>query len=131
MRATTADRAPLLLPLLTAVLAWAAWLGWDGERDVAPDGTVSGPYEGWQVLGLVLTVGAAVCWSAHRGRARAAVAGSTAGLTGAAWADWSGEGDGLFVVGVALVAAGALAAGGPLAAATGALTRRRRRRRRP
>ncbi|GAA2096139.1 hypothetical protein GCM10009759_25090 [Kitasatospora saccharophila] len=124
MRAETAHRAPLLLPLLTAVLAWAAWLGWDGERDVAPDGTVSGPYQVWQVLGLVLTVGAAVCWSAHRGRPLAAVAGSTAGLTGAAGVDWAGDGDGLFVVGAALVAVGALVVGGLLAAATGALTRR-------
>ena len=119
-----ADRAPLLLPLLTAALAWAAWLGWDGEKDVAPDGTVSGPYQVWQVLGLVATVGAAVCWSAYRGRARAGVEGSTAGLVGAAWVDWSQEGDGLVGVGVVLVAVGALAVGRLLAAATTALVRR-------
>ncbi|GLW71246.1 hypothetical protein Kpho02_35450 [Kitasatospora phosalacinea] len=123
-RATTADRASLLLPLLTAVPAWAAWLGWDGEKDVAPDGTVSGPYQVWQVLGLVVTVGAAVCWSAYRGRTLAAVAGSTVGLAGAAWVDWSRDGDGLFAVGVALVAVGALVVSGLLAAATTALTRR-------
>ncbi|MFD7729877.1 hypothetical protein ACFV6F_05775 [Kitasatospora phosalacinea] len=124
MRAKTADRASLLLPLLTAVLAWAAWLGWDGQKDIAPDGTESGPYEVWQVLGLVVTVGAAVCWSAYRGRPRAAVAGSTAGLAGAAWADWSREGDGLFVVGVALIVLGTLAVSALLAAATTALARR-------
>ncbi|WP_106970278.1 hypothetical protein [Kitasatospora phosalacinea] len=114
-----------VLPLLTALLAWAAWLGWDGEKDVLPDGTVSGPYEAWQVLGLVVTVGAAVCRSAHRGEVSAAVAGSAAGLAAAAWVDWSGEGDGLYVVGVATVLVGTLAVSGALAGATAALARRR------
>ncbi|RKE19598.1 hypothetical protein [Streptomyces sp. TLI_171] len=123
MRRTFAERAPLFVPLLVSALAWACWLGWDQHKDVLPDGSESGPYQAWQVLGLVLTAAAAVCWSASRGPVRDAVAGTTAGLAGAAWLDWSG-GDGLYVIGVAMVAVGAMTTSAVLAAAVSALARR-------
>ncbi|MFJ1753148.1 hypothetical protein [Kitasatospora sp. NPDC088134] len=125
MRTTLAHRAPLLVPLLASALAWALWLGWDQRKDVHPDGSETGPYQPWQVVGLVLTAAAAVCWSAYRGRALPAAAGAAAGLAGAAWIDWSGEGDGLYVIGVAMTALGTLAAAGTLAAPVAALGRRR------
>lgn len=92
-----------------AVAAWAAWLGWDQHRDVHPDGSTTGPYEAWQVIGLGLTLLAPVCWAAFRDRAVGAVIGTTAGLTVAAAYDWSDDASGLFVIGVGLVAMGTLA----------------------
>ncbi|MEU1621190.1 hypothetical protein ACFZAU_18715 [Streptomyces sp. NPDC008238] len=112
MRPSTANPASRLLPfLLLAVAAsadWAAWLGWDRHRDVRPDGTVTGPYEAWQVAGLVLTLLVLVCWAASRGLVTAAVLGTTLGLTVAAFVDWSDDSSGLFVVGVGMVLAGSL-----------------------
>ncbi|WP_372350392.1 hypothetical protein [Streptomyces sp. KL116D] len=108
-------RAELTVLAVLAVLAasaWAAWLGWDQHRDVHPDGSETGPYETWQVLGLALTLLAPVCWAAARDHVRAAVLGTTAGLTAAAFYDWSDDASGLFVVGVGLVMVGGLAATG-------------------
>ncbi|MEU9605747.1 hypothetical protein [Streptomyces sp. NPDC048057] len=95
-----------------AVAAWAVWLGWDQQRDQHPDGSTTGPYEAWQVIGLVLTVLAPVYWAAARGYVPAAVLGTTAGLAGAAFYDWSDDASGLFVIGVGLIALGTLAATG-------------------
>ncbi|MFJ9814598.1 hypothetical protein ACIRU3_04870 [Streptomyces sp. NPDC101151] len=97
---------PVLAGLSLAV--WAAWLGWDQHRDVQPDGTTTGPYEAWQVIGLVLTLLAPVCWAASRRHVAGAVLGTTAGLTVAAYYDWSDDSSGLFMVGVGLVMMGSL-----------------------
>ncbi|MFI2202889.1 hypothetical protein ACH47Z_19335 [Streptomyces sp. NPDC020192] len=97
-----------VLPALAASAAWAVWLGWDQHRDVHPDGTTTGPYQAWQVAGLVLTLLATVCWAAWRHHAVGAVLGTTAGLTVAAYADWSDDSSGLFVIGVGLVMLGSL-----------------------
>ncbi|WP_089100273.1 hypothetical protein [Streptomyces hyaluromycini] len=93
-----------------SVAAWAAWLGWDQQYDVRPDGSTSGPYAVWQVVGLVLTLLVPVCWAAARGHSAAAVGGTTAGLTLAACVDWADDASGLFVVGVVLVMAGTFVA---------------------
>lgn len=95
---------------LVAAAAWAAWLGWDQQYDVQPDGTSTGPYEAWQVAGLVLTLLAAVCLAAYRRHVVAAVLGTTAGLTIAAGRDWSDDSSGLFVIGVGLIMIGSLVA---------------------
>ncbi|MEU0738686.1 hypothetical protein [Streptomyces sp. NPDC006134] len=102
----------LMSALVTAVVAsamWAAWLGWDQQRDVHPDGSSTGPYEPWQVIGLVLTLLPPVCWAAYRRHFVGAVLGPTAGLTAAAFYDWSDDGSGLFVIGVGLVMVGTFA----------------------
>ncbi|MET9252963.1 hypothetical protein ACGFZL_00090 [Streptomyces sp. NPDC048182] len=101
----------LSIPALAVVSAalWAAWLGWDQHRDTHPDGSETGPYAGWQVAGLVLTLLAAVAWTAYRHHFVAAVLGTSAGLTAAAFADWSDDSSGLFAIGVGLVALGSLA----------------------
>ncbi|CAM5519726.1 hypothetical protein SAVIM338S_03918 [Streptomyces avidinii] len=97
-----------------AMAAWAAWLGWDQHRDVHPDGSTTGPYAAWQVIGLVLTLAVPVYWAASRRHPVAAVFGTSAGLAAAAAYDWSDDSSGLFVIGVALVMTGGLAATGLL-----------------
>ncbi|MER7759218.1 hypothetical protein [Streptomyces sp. NPDC097619] len=109
---------------LVAALAWAGWLGWDGERDVHPDGSVSGPYEVWQVLGLVLTLLVPVCGAVFRRYAIAAVFGTAVGLASAAAYDWSDDASGLYMLGAGLVLYGSLAVTGVLAAVLAALMRR-------
>ncbi|MFE0351447.1 hypothetical protein [Streptomyces griseoluteus] len=106
----------LLHAVVSAVL-WAAWLGWDQHRDVHPDGSTTGPYQPWQVIGLVLTLLVPVCWGALRGDARSVVVGTSAGLTFAAFYDWSDDATGLFGVGVTLVLLGSLAATSTVTAA--------------
>ncbi|MFD9004180.1 hypothetical protein ACFV0T_25010 [Streptomyces sp. NPDC059582] len=105
-------RQMISIPVLAgvALAIWAAWLGWDQRRDVHPDGSTTGPYEAWQVAGLVLTLLASVCWAASRRYVVGAVFGTTVGLTAAAWADWSDDASGLSAIGVGLVMVGSLAA---------------------
>lgn len=102
----------LLSALVTAVAAltmWAAWLGWDQHRDVHADGSSTGPYEAWQVIGLVLTLLIPVVWAASRRHITGAVVGTTAGLTVASFYDWSDDSSGLFVIGVTMVMLGTAA----------------------
>ncbi|MDX3581319.1 hypothetical protein [Streptomyces europaeiscabiei] len=102
----------LLSALVTAVAAltmWAAWLGWDQRRDLHPDGSSTGPYEAWQVIGLVLTLLIPVVWAASRRHITGAVVGTTAGLTVASFHDWSDDASGLFVIGVTMVMLGTAA----------------------
>ncbi|ROQ68319.1 hypothetical protein EDD93_2776 [Streptomyces sp. 840.1] len=107
---------PQLMAILglavVALAVWAAWLGWDQHRDVQPDGSETGPYEAWQVIGLVLTLLAPVYWAASRRYIAGAVLGVTAGLTVAAYYDWSDDSSGLFMVGVGMVMVGSLAVTG-------------------
>ncbi|MEW1700494.1 hypothetical protein [Streptomyces sp. NPDC091278] len=121
--------APFAVTAATAVVAvaaWAAWLGWDQHRDVHPDGSVSGPYEAWQVAGLVLMLLVPVCWAAHRRQVVAAAFGTSAGLTLASAVDWSDDSSGLFVIGVGMVALGTLGAAFAVGSLVTALTRSRR-----
>ncbi|MER5226843.1 hypothetical protein [Streptomyces flaveus] len=106
---------------------WAAWLGWDQQYDVQPDGTMTGPYETWQVIGLVLTLLVPVYWAASRRYFVGAVLGTTAGLTAAAFYDWSDDTSGLFAVGVGLIMMGSLAATAVVSAVTAAATDHRQR----
>ncbi|WSA79906.1 hypothetical protein OG930_32325 [Streptomyces sp. NBC_01799] len=114
MRQGPLKPVPQLLSILllagVSLAAWAAWLGWDQHRDVQPDGTTTGPYEAWQVIGLVLTLLAPVYWAASRRYIAGAVLGTTAGLTVAAYYDWSDDSSGLFMVGVGMVTMGSLVA---------------------
>ncbi|MEU8763856.1 hypothetical protein [Streptomyces sp. NPDC048659] len=118
--------ATLVLAVLAAAL-WAAWLGWDQQRDVHPDGSTTGPYEPWQVIGLVLTLLVPVCLAASRRLVVEAAVGTTAGLTIAAFYDWSDDDTGLYMVGVAMVMLGSLAATAGVAALVATLTRGARR----
>lgn len=117
----------LLLQVLSFVLlagavagAWAAWLGWDQERDEFGD-IEADPYEAWQVGGLVLTVLVAVVVVAYVRHFVPAVLGSTTGLTFASFYDWSDDASGLFAVGVALILMGTFVGSALVAVAVGAL----------
>ncbi|MET9893685.1 hypothetical protein ABZZ47_26425 [Streptomyces sp. NPDC006465] len=111
----------ILLLAGVSLAVWAAWLGWDQHRDVQPDGTTTGPYEAWQVIGLALALLAPVYWAASRRYVAAAVLGTTAGLTVAAYYDWSDDSSGLFMVGVVLVMMGSLAVTGIVSAIASAV----------
>ncbi|MGP3683440.1 hypothetical protein ACTVZO_01795 [Streptomyces sp. IBSNAI002] len=126
MRHTPSKLVPLALVLIP-IAAWAAWLGWDQHRDVHPDGSVTGPYETWQVIGLLLSLLPAVYWAASRGRTAQAALCTTAGLTGAAAYDWSDDSSGLFMVGVVMVMAASLAVTFALSALIRSMTRSGRR----
>ncbi|MET7548030.1 hypothetical protein [Streptomyces sp. NPDC005078] len=112
MRQRLLKLVPQLLAILVlaalALAVWAAWLGWDQHRDVHPDGSTTGPYEAWQVIGLVLTLLPLVYWAASRRSIAGAVLGITGGLTAAAYYDWSDDSSGLFMVGVGMVMVGSL-----------------------
>jgi hypothetical protein len=113
MRQGLLKSVPQLLPaLVTAVVSltlWAVWLGWDQRRDVHPDGSSTGPYEAWQVIGLVLTLLIPVYWAASRRHITGAVVGTTAGLTVASFYDWSDDASGLYVIGITMVMLGSIA----------------------
>ncbi|AUH44894.1 hypothetical protein [Streptomyces sp. CMB-StM0423] len=100
--------------------AWAGWLGWDQEREVRGD-IETGPYEAWQVGGLVLTLLVAVVVVAYVRHFVPAVLGSTAGLTFASYYDWSDDNSGLFAVGVALILMGTFVGSALVAVAVGAM----------
>ncbi|MCF2533318.1 hypothetical protein [Yinghuangia soli] len=117
----------------TAVLAavsagaWAAWLGWDQPRDLA-DGREAVSYAQWQVIGLVLTLALPVFAAASRQYVAAAVVGTSAGLSVAAYYDWSADdGSGLFVIGVGMIMFGCAAATGVFATAIARWQTRRHR----
>ncbi|MEV5952982.1 hypothetical protein AB0M11_04230 [Streptomyces sp. NPDC051987] len=118
---------PALVVAGVAVAAWAAWLGWDQQYEVQGDGSVSGPYQVWQVAGLIVTLLAAVVLAAAREHRAAAVGGTTVGLTLAAFVDWSGDASGQFMVGVVLVMAGSFIASAVVSAVIDSLPRDRPR----
>ncbi|WP_405014934.1 hypothetical protein [Kitasatospora sp. NBC_01539] len=127
MRRKTLHLVPLLLTVLVALAAWAAWLGWDQHRDVHPDGSETGPYEAWQVIGLVLTLLVSVYWAASRRHVASAVVGTSAGLTAAVLYDWSDDSSGLYVVGAGMVMVGSLLVTSAVAGLIAAVTRNGRR----
>ncbi|MBE4735013.1 hypothetical protein [Streptomyces caniscabiei] len=109
LRKTAAPLLPTLVTAVSALALWALWLGWDQHRDLHPDGSSTGPYEAWQVIGLVLTLLGPVYWVASRRHITSAVAGTTAGLTVASFLDWSDDASGLYGVGVTMVMLGTIA----------------------
>ena len=109
-RRVWAELSAVLLLAGVTVADYLAWLGWDQRRDVSSDGQGSGPYQPWQVAGLVLVlavVGISAIWLGYR---RATVFAIPVALTAAVSVDWSPDDEsGLWVVGAFMVFIGTLA----------------------
>jgi hypothetical protein len=103
---------PAVLSLAVTLLNWYAWLGWDQRYDVHPDGHATGPYQPWQVIGLIAVLAVVGGVSVWRRSALAALIGMTAGMVIATVVDWSDDDSGLWVIGAGLVAIGMLVVGG-------------------
>jgi hypothetical protein len=55
----------VLLAPSAAVGGYFLWLGWHVPKQVHPDGSLTGPYKAWQVMGFILTlaaIAAAITW---------------------------------------------------------------------
>src|SRR5918992_5042790 len=67
----------LRLAALLAILTtgnYLGWLGWDQRYDVDADGVVTGPYEPWQVIGVVVGLAALAAFAGARRHPEVAVA---------------------------------------------------------
>lgn len=91
---------------VVAALNWAAWLGWDQRYDLHPDGSVTGPYETWQIVGMALVLGAGVIVATFRRHQVVTVLGLTAGTGTAIIYDWSDDDSGLWLIGAGLAILG-------------------------
>ncbi|MFE5240600.1 MULTISPECIES: hypothetical protein [unclassified Streptomyces] len=114
----------ILVTALTTLALWAVWLGWDQHRDIHPDGSTTGPYEAWQVIGLVLTLLVPLYWAASRQNIAGSVLGITAGLGFASFYDWSDDASGLFAVGVIMLMTASLVTTTGVSVGVAALKRR-------
>lgn len=96
--------ASVVVALLTVVI-YAAWLGWDQDYDVDPvTGAQSGPYQPWQVIGVVLCLGAVAFTAGWAGRRWACLSAMPAAFALCVIVDGATDPnqDGLFVVGAGL-----------------------------
>jgi len=113
---------------IATVVAYGAWLGWDQVKDVAPDGSTSGPYQTWQVLGLgavLAVIGIAGGWVGRplvTGFVSAAFMGLCFAIDGAT--DPPQQNDGLWTIGAFAVTLAGLLFVVPVACATAALVAR-------
>ncbi|RZT87056.1 hypothetical protein EV383_3962 [Pseudonocardia sediminis] len=115
-----------LLALATAA-SWWVWTAWDLRRDVDPvTGTSTGPWEAWQVAGVVLCLLAVVVAAARRLPAWLVVAVVPVTFT-VAWSLTAASQDdsGLWAVGAVLVLLGTSAGTAVVAAVTAAFRRAR------
>jgi amino acid transporter len=69
------------LVTVATLVNYLVWLGWDQRRDVQPDGSTTGPYEPWQVVGLAVVLIAVVALAGYRGRPVIAVVVGTLVMT--------------------------------------------------
>jgi hypothetical protein len=99
----------IAVAVLTGV-GYMAWLGWDQHKTVGQDGGSHGPYEAWQVFGLVGTLGLLAAWSGWRQRWIQGAALITCVMTICFSVDAlnPSPGDGLWLVGATLVAVGTM-----------------------
>lgn len=114
---------------LGTLIAYLAWLGWDQTKELGADGYLHGPYQSWQVAGLVITI---VALASIGGRLMppllsAFVISVVLTLTWSvdAATDPGMENDGLWPIGSIMIAAGSFTAVWVVASASAVWTRRR------
>jgi hypothetical protein len=96
----------------STVASWWLWLGWDTEYQIDPaTGASSGPYEAWQVIGCVLSLGVIAVVGGLLLRPWIVVPAMTVAFT-VAWSFAAAASDdtGLWVIGAVLIFMG-MAAG--------------------
>ncbi len=109
------------------LIAYLALLGWDQSKTLDPvTQNETGPYEAWQVIALVVVLGAAAFLAGRAGRLAPALVTIPVVLTLAFAVDAATDknADGLWPIGAALVALGS-AMGVALVAAIGQRSRQR------
>lgn len=114
---------------VVTLVAYVALLGWDQAKTVSADGTTTGPYESWQVVALVLVLGATAALAGWRRRTWVATVTMTLVLT-LCWSfdaatDPADLNDGLWPVGALLVLIGTFAGAAVVAGIAAAVSRRR------
>jgi hypothetical protein len=103
--------AAALLGMTLAVLTtvtYLAFLAWDQHKDIDPFGNVTGPYQAWQIVGVVLALGAVAGMAGWHDQAGTAIAViptvfTTCWIIDAVTDEWN---DGLWPIGAGLVAIG-------------------------
>ncbi|MFF5205809.1 hypothetical protein [Streptosporangium sp. NPDC000396] len=125
-RVAAGARAAGLLAAATFV-NYMIWLGWDQEKDEAPYGGLSGPYQPWQVVGVVLGLGALAAAGGWRGHPVAAAVAVTLTMT-VCWSVDAATSDdsGLWAVGAVMVLVGTSLGVGVVALCAAALRGRGR-----
>jgi hypothetical protein len=116
----------LALAVLTAA-SYASWIGWDQNKTLGSDGYQHGPYDTWQVVGLVVSLAVlalAAGWHQHAVLGAVVISATTTLLFSVDAATDVGS-DGLWGVGAVLVAVGAMA-GSIAVGKLGTLATRRR-----
>ena len=98
----------LVVSAVATLAAYMAFLGWDHDKKLGPDGNLHGPYQAWQVVGfgaVMAVIATAVAWVTM---SMAGAIGSTVMLTAAFSRDASNdpENDGLWLYGAVLLAIG-------------------------
>ncbi|MCC2307988.1 hypothetical protein [Cellulomonas chengniuliangii] len=131
MNAPTAPRGSTLVWVVglaaVTLIAYLALLGWDQSKTLDPvTQNETGPYEAWQVIALVVVLGAAAFLAGRAGRLVPALVTIPVVLTLAFAVDAATDknADGLWPIGAALVALGS-AVGVALVAAIGQRSRQR------
>ncbi|WP_320066735.1 hypothetical protein [Micromonospora sp. RTGN7] len=129
MHTSTRTRALLggVVLAVATVALWWAWLGWDTQYTVDPEtSSTSGPYEGWQVVGCVLSLMALAAVGGWLFSPWLVVPVMTVSFTAAwAWRAATSDDSGLWVIGAVGMLVG-LASGSTAVSAGVRLFRRRR-----
>ncbi len=120
-------------PLAAAVLAlltgacWWVWMAWDHSYQTdSATGTVSGPYQAWQVIGCVVCLVALGIAATARLPARFVVPIMSLMFTAVwSWTATSSDDSGLWVVGALLVFVGMLVGTGVVSGLTNAVRPRK------
>ena len=123
----SATGSPLRISIVAAVvsaLGYLGWLAWDQDVDVrASDGYVTGPYQAWQIIGLIIVL---IALAIYVGLRQCPFEGSLAialvlTICFAVDAATNSDGDGLWVIGAAMIAIGSFAGGLLIACAAGSV----------